>query len=110
VTSNEKGMSQRDIEVTLYEIYGADIPQTLISKITDKILPEVNEWQNRLLETVYPVIYFDGIVFNSKQDGGIINKCVYSVLGMDMEGYKDILGIWIGENESASFWAGVDSD
>jgi putative transposase len=105
-----KGMSQRDIEDHLHEIYGADIPQTLISKITDKILPEVNEWQNRPLDTVYPIIYFDGIVFKSRKDHQIINKCVYTVLGIDMEGQKDILGTWISENESASFWAGVASD
>ena len=68
-----KGMSQRDIEDNLREIYGADIPQTLISKITDKILPELNEWQNRPLETIYPIIYFDGIVFKSRKDSQIIN-------------------------------------
>ena len=75
-----KGMSQRDIEDNLREIYGAEIPQTLISKITDKILPEVNEWQNRPLDSIYPIIYFDGIVFKSRKDSQIINKCVYSVL------------------------------
>jgi len=105
-----KGMSQRDIEDNLREIYGADISQTLISKITDKILPEVNEWQNRPLDEVYPIIFFDGIVFKSRKDSQIINKCVYTVLGIDMEGHKDILGTWISENESASFWAGVASD
>ena len=105
-----KGMSQRDIEDTLREIYGAEVSFTLISKITDKILPEVNEWQNRPLDAVYPIIYFDGIVFKSRKDNQIINKCVYSVLGIDMEGRKDILGTWISENESASFWAGVVSD
>jgi putative transposase len=105
-----KGMSQRDIEDNLREIYGADIPQTLISKITDKILPEVNEWQNRPLESVYPIIYFDGIVFKSRKDNQIINKCVYSILGVDMEGQKDILGCWISENESASFYTQVCSD
>lgn len=105
-----KGMSQRDIEDTLREIYGAEIPQTLISKITDKILPEVNEWQNRPLEPIYPVIYFDGIVFKSRKDNQIINKCVYSVLGIDMSGQKEILGIWISENESASFYASICSD
>jgi len=105
-----KGMSQRDIEDNLREIYGAEIPQTLISKITDKILPEVNEWQNRPLESVYPIIYFDGIVFNSRQDGKIIKRCIYSVLGVNMDGHKDILGVWIGVNEGASFWAGVASD
>jgi putative transposase len=105
-----KGMSQRDIEDNLREIYGAQIPQTLISKITDKILPEVNEWQNRPLETIYPIIYFDGIVFKSRKDSQIINKCVYSVLGIDMDGRKDILGIWISENEGASFYASICSD
>lgn len=110
MTMYGKGMSQRDIEDSLYEIYGADIPQTLISKITDKILPEVNAWQNRPLESIYPIIYFDGIVFKSRKDNQIINKCVYSVLGIDMDGQKDILGCWISENESASFYAGICSD
>jgi putative transposase len=105
-----KGMSQRDIEDSVREIYGADIPQTMISKITDKILPDVNEWQNRPLEAIYPIIYFDGIVFKSRKDNQIINKCVYSVLGIDMDGKKDILGCWISENEGASFYAGICSD
>jgi len=105
-----KGMSQRDIEDSLREIYGAEIPQSMISKITDKILPEVNEWQNRPLETVYPIVYFDGIVFKTRKDNQIINKCVYSVLGIDMDGHKDILGYWISENEGASFYAGICSD
>ncbi len=105
-----KGMSQRDIEDNLKEIYGADISQTLISKITDKILPEVNEWQNRPLETIYPIVYFDGIVFKSRKDNQIINKCVYTILGIDMNGQKDILGIWISENEGASFYASICSD
>ena len=73
-----KGMSQRDIEDTLREIYGSEISQGLISRITDKILPEVNEWQNRPLDSVYPVVFFDGIVFNSRKDNKIISKCVYS--------------------------------
>jgi len=105
-----KGMSQRDIEDSLREIYGAEIPQTMISKITDKILPEVNEWLNRPLESIYPIIYFDGIMFKSRKDNQIINKCVYTVLGIDMEGQKDILGTWISENESASFYASICSD
>jgi len=105
-----KGMSQRDIEDTLREIYGTDISQGLISRITDKILPEVNEWQNRPLDRIYPIIFFDGIVFNSRKDNKIINKCVYSVLGINMEGQKEILGTWISENESASFYASICSD
>ena len=105
-----KGMSQRDIEDTLKEIYGAEISQGLVSRITDKILPEVNEWQNRPLDSIYPVVFFDGIVFNSRKDNKIINKCVYSVLGINMEGQKEILGTWISENESASFYASICSD
>ena len=105
-----KGMSQRDIEDHLREIYGAEVPQTLISKITDKILPEVNEWQNRPLDAIYPIVYFDGIVFKSRKDGQIINKCVYSVLGINMEGKKEILGIWLSENEGATFYAGICAD
>jgi putative transposase len=105
-----KGMSQRDIEDHVREIYGAEISQSLISKITDKILPEVNEWQNRPLEAIYPIVYFDGIMFKSRKDSQIINKCVYTVLGIDMNGQQDILGIWISENEGASFWASICSD
>ena len=78
-----KGLSQRDIEDTVREIYGADVSQGLVSKITDRILPEVHEWQNRPLEKIYPVIFFDGIMFNSRKDNRIINKCVYSVLGIN---------------------------
>ena len=105
-----KGMSQRDIEDTIREIYGAEVSQGLVSKITDKILPEVNEWQNRPLEGIYPVVFFDGIVFNSRKENRIVSKCVYSVLGINMEGQKEILGTWISENESASFYASICSD
>jgi putative transposase len=102
-----KGMSTRDIESHLRDIYGIDASASLISRITDKILPEVAEWQSRPLAEVYPVVFFDGIRFKVKKDGKVINKCVYSVLGIDMEGKKDILGIWISETESAVFWATV---
>jgi len=102
-----KGMSTRDIEDHLRDIYGIDASASLISRITDKIMPEVAEWQSRPLAEVYPVVFFDGIRFKVKKDGKVINKCVYSVLGIDMDGKKDILGIWISETESASFWATV---
>lgn len=105
-----KGMTTRDIEDSLREIYGAEVSASLISRITDKILPEINEWQNRPLSDIYPVVFFDGIVFKVRKENKIINKCVYSVLGIDMEGQKDILGFWISENESASFWASVCND
>ena len=77
-----KGMSTRDIEDSVREIYGADVSPTLVSKITDKILPEVNEWQNRPLESIYPIVYFDGIFIKSRKDNQIINKCAYTVLGI----------------------------
>ena len=105
-----KGMSQRDIEETIRDIYGAEVSQGMISRITDKIMPEVNEWQNRPLESIYPVVFFDGIVFNSRKDHRIITKCIYSVLGINMEGRKEILGIWISENESSSFYASICAD
>ena len=102
-----KGMSTRDIEDHLYDIYGIEASASLISRITDKIMPEAAEWQARPLSEVYPVVFFDGVNFKVKKDGKVINKCVYSVLGVDMDGKKDILGIWINENESASFWGTV---
>ena len=102
-----KGMSTRDIEDHLRDIYGVDASASLISRITDKILPEMAEWQGRPLSEIYPVVFFDGINFKVKKDGKVINKCVYSVLGIDMDGKKDILGLWISETESASFWAVV---
>jgi len=102
-----KGMSNRDIEDHLRDIYGVEASASLISRITDKILPAVQEWQSRPLEAVYPIVFLDGIVFKIRKDNRVINKCVYSVLGINMEGRKEILGIWISENESASFWTSV---
>jgi putative transposase len=102
-----KGMSTRDIEDHLRDIYGVDASASLISRITDKIMPELMEWQTRPLSEVYAVVFFDGIRFKVKKDGKVIDKCVYSVLGVDMDGKKDILGIWISETESASFWTVV---
>lgn len=105
-----KGMSNRDIEDHLRDIYGVEASASLISRITDKIMPAVMEWQSRPLDSVYPVVFLDGIVFKVRKDSRVINKCVYSVLGINMDGKKDILGIWISENESASFWASVCND
>jgi len=102
-----KGMSTRDIEDHLREIYGIDASASLISRITDKIIPQMIEWHGRQLDTVYAVVFMDGIIFKVKKDAKIINKCVYTVLGITLEGKKEILGIWITENESASFWTTV---
>jgi len=102
-----KGMSNRDIEDHLRDIYGVEASASLISRITDKVLPAITEWQNRPLDAVYPIVFLDGIVFKVRKDARIINKCVYSVLAINMDGRKEILGIWMSENESASFWATV---
>jgi transposase-like protein len=102
-----KGMSTRDIEDHLRDIYGIDTSPALISKITDKVLPDIQEWQSRPLDKIYPIVFLDGIVYKVKKDAKVINKCFYTVLGVNMEGRKEILGMWITENESASFWASV---
>jgi len=102
-----KGMSNRDIEDHLRDIYGIDASPALISRITDKIMPQVQEWQSRPLDELYPIVFLDGIVFKVRKDSKVVNKCVYSVLGIDMDGKKDILGLWISENESASFWLSI---
>lgn len=105
-----KGMSTRDIETHMRDIYGVDVSAGLISRITDKIYPMITEWQSRPLERVYPIVYLDAIHFKVRQDSRIINKAAYSVLGIDLRGRKEVLGIWIGEHESASFWLGVCND
>lgn len=103
----QKGMSTRDIEDHLRDIYGVDASPALISRITDKIMPQMMEWQSRALDCIYPIVFFDGIVFKVKKDSKVINKCAYTVLGVTMDGMKEILGIWISETESASFWTTV---
>lgn len=102
-----KGMTTRDIESHMKEIYGIDVSPTLVSKITDRIMPLLTEWQSRPLESIYPIVYLDAIHFKVRQDNRIINKAAYSVIGINTHGHKDVLGIWIGENESASFWLSV---
>lgn len=102
-----KGMSTRDIEEQMRDIYGIDVSPSLVSRVTDKIMPEVAEWQSRPLEKVYAVVFLDAIHFKVRKDNRIINKAAYSVLGVNLAGQKDILGIWVGESESASFWLNV---
>lgn len=105
-----KGMSTREIEEYVRDIYGVDASASLVSKITDKIMPEVREWQARPLDDIYTVVFFDGVWFKGRSDGKVVKKCVYSVLGVSVEGKKEILGIWVSENESASFWVSVFND
>lgn len=105
-----KGMSTRDIEDHMRDIYGIDVSPTMVSKVTDKIMPMIVEWQSRPLDPIYPLVFLDAIHFKVRQENRIINKAAYSVLGVTMEGQKEILGIWIGEHESDKFWLGVCND
>ncbi len=102
-----KGVSTREIQDHLMNVYGIDVSSTLISNVTNKIVPLIKEWQNRPLQGVYAVVFLDAIHFKVKQDGAIVNKAAYMVIGIDLDGNKDVLGMWIGENESAKFWLSV---
>ena len=102
-----KGMSTSDIESHFRELYDVEISDSTITRVTDKILPLVTEWQERPLEEVYAVVFMDAIHFHVRQDGRIVKKAVYVVIGYDMNGYKDVLGMYVGENESAKFWLTV---
>jgi transposase-like protein len=101
-----KGMSLSDIKLQMQELYGADISESLISKITDTVADGVKAWQNRALENVYPIVFFDCLVVKVRHEKRIIIKAVYVALGIDLSGKKDILGLWISENEGAKFWLG----
>ena len=102
-----KGMTTGDINTHLNEIYGVRVDKSTISTITDKIMPLVKEWQNRPLSNVYPIVYLDAIHFKVRDSGKIVSKAAYIALGVNIEGMKEILGIWVGENEGAKFWLGV---
>ena len=105
-----KGMSTRDIASHLEELYGMEASPTLISKITEKIMPIAQEWQSRPLESIYPIIFLDAIHYKVRSEGKIINKAAYIIIGVTMSGIKDVLGIWVGENESAKYWLSVLTD
>ena len=102
-----KGMTTSDIQYHIKDIYGMDISDTTVSRITDKILPEAREWQQRPLESVYAVVFMDAIHYHVRSEGQIVKKAVYIAIGINLEGKKSVLGMWVGENESAKFWASV---
>ncbi|EHU5190817.1 IS256 family transposase [Vibrio parahaemolyticus] len=102
-----KGMTTREIVATFKEMYDADVSPTLISKVTDSVLEQVVEWQSRPLDEVYPIVYLDCIVVKIRQDKQVINKAVYLALGVNMEGQKELLGMWLSEAEGAKFWLAV---
>lgn len=102
-----KGMTTREIVATFKEMYDADVSPTLISKVTDSVLEQVIEWQSRALDEIYPIVYLDCIVVKVRQDKQVINKAVYLALGVNMEGQKELLGMWLSETEGAKFWLNV---
>lgn len=102
-----KGMSTSDIEDHIRDIYGLEISDTTVSRITDKVLPAAREWQQRPLKSVYAIVFLDAIHYHVRSEGQIVKKAVYIAIGVDLDGRKDVLGMWAGENESARFWAGV---
>lgn len=102
-----KGMTTSDIESHIRDIYGIEVSDTTVSRVTDKILPIAKEWQQRPLEAVYAVVFLDAIHFHVRSEGQIVKKAVYIAMGINLDGRKDVLGMWVGENESAKFWATV---
>ena len=102
-----KGMTTGDIEAHIQDIYGVEVSDTTVSRITDKILPIAKEWQQRPLESVYAVVFLDAIHYHVRSEGQIVKKAVYIAIGINLDGKKDVLGMWVGENESAKFWATV---
>lgn len=105
-----KGMTTSDIQSEIEDLYGITISPSMVSKITDKVIATATEWQNRMLDKIYPIVYLDAMYFKVRSNGKIVNKAVYICLGYTMEGYKDILGLWVDEAEGAKFWLGICND
>jgi putative transposase len=102
-----RGQTTRDIVATFKEMYGANVSATLISKVTESVMEKVQQWQSRPLDEVYPIVYLDCIVIKIRQDKRVINKSMYLALGINLEGHKELLGLWLSENEGAKFWLSV---
>ena len=105
-----RGMTTSDVRNQVLDIYGLEISETTVSNITERIMETAKEWQQRALETVYFAVWMDGIVLKIREDGKVINKCVYIVIGLKPDGRKEVLGFWIEKTESASFWMSVLTD
>ena len=102
-----RGMSTKDIKAQLEDLYQVEVSATLISTVTNEVLEEVKEWQSRTLDKVYPIVYMDALMIKVREDGGVINKAFYLALGINMDGQKEILGVWVSQNEGAKFWLNV---
>lgn len=102
-----RGLTTREINDQIQDLYGIEVSATMVSNITDRIIPEIKEWQSRPLDDVYPIVFIDAVHFSVREDSRVVKKAAYIVLGITRDGHKEILGIWIGENESSKFWLGV---
>ena len=107
LTLYAKGMTTRDIVDTFKEMYGAEVSATLISRVTESVLEKIHEWQSRPLDEVYPIVYLDCLVVKIRQDKRVINKAIYIALGINLEGHKELLGMWLSENEGSKFWLSI---
>ncbi|MBF4473810.1 IS256 family transposase [Flavobacterium sp. HJJ] len=105
-----KGMSNSDIEEQIREVYDFEVSTSTISRITDSVSNDIVAWQNRPLEPVYLIVWMDGIVFKVRENSKVVNKTIYLAVGLNRDGKKEVLGMWLGKNESASFWLGVLTD
>jgi len=105
-----RGLTTREINEQIQDLYGIEVSATMVSNITDQIIPEIKEWQERPLDSVYPIIFIDAVHFSVREENRVVKKAAYIVLGINKDGYKEIIGIWIGENESSKFWLGVLND
>jgi len=110
ITMYSKGMSTRDIEDTVLDIYGVKVSESSVSSITATVLEDIKQWQQKPLDPVYYIIWMDGIVMKVRHNGKVINKTIYLIIGVNRDGYKEVLGMWISETESASFWLNALND
>jgi putative transposase len=110
ITMYSKGMSTRDIEDTVLDIYGVKVSESSVSSITATVLEDIKQWQQKPLDPVYYIIWMDGIVMKVRHNGKVINKTIYLIIGVNQDGYKEVLGMWISETESASFWLNALND
>lgn len=102
-----KGMTTRDIQSHVEEIYGLEVTSSTISRITDSIISHAKEWQSRVLAEIYPIVFFDAIHYKVREDGKVVSKAAYTCLAIDIDGQKDMLGIWVGQSEGANYWLGI---
>lgn len=105
-----RGMSTRDIESALVDLYGVEVSHDVIARVTDAVLDDARAWQERPLEAIYPIVWLDGLVLKVRNGKQVVNKSAHIVLGLNLRGEKEVLGVWLAENEGAKFWAGVLSE